>query len=308
LNPHIAALQAGQRTDRQTSNVENSTHGSFGSPSQNNSQVLRFADSKAELVKYVKFKRYHPRFARSMVRYLSRFVTEIRDARAVMAIFSPLTDGQRHNLNRAMRAWFNYLQIVGAASKAHLDNLRAAIPRDATFIDLRIPDELNIVADLKRLSGAPLKFRAVYNLCLDSGLRLVEAMALINNFSEPEAVNGFCRSEVAMFRGEKQAYYAYYSEHTRSIIQRVKAQFSQISVEKYAQNHDFTRAKYLRKFCFDKMLELGVPESTADFIEGRVPKRVGARHYANLRRQANLHYTKYAEYLAKLRSKVKGDD
>jgi hypothetical protein len=28
--------------------------------------------------------------------------------------------------------------------------------------------------------------------------------------------------------------------------------------------------------------KLGVPESVADFIEGRVPKRVGARHYMKL--------------------------
>jgi hypothetical protein len=33
----------------------------------------------------------------------------------------------------------------------------------------------------------------------------------------------------------------------------------------------YVRPKYLRKFVFDKMVELGIPESVADFIEGRVP-------------------------------------
>ena len=51
--------------------------------------------------------------------------------------------------------------------------------------------------------------------------------------------------------------------------------------------------------------ELGVPESVADFIEGRVPKKVGARHYTKLLRQADGHYGRYSVYLAKFRGIVK---
>jgi len=46
------------------------------------------------------------------------------------------------------------------------------------------------------------------------------------------------------------------------------------------------RPKYLRKYAFDKMIELDVPESVADFGERRVPVSVGARHYAALARQS----------------------
>jgi len=58
------------------------------------------------------------------------------------------------------------------------------------------------------------------------------------------------------------------------------------------------------KFVFDKMVELEISESVADFIEGHVPKRIGAKHYMVLRRQADKFYGKYAEYLKKLRVKV----
>jgi intergrase/recombinase len=43
----------------------------------------------------------------------------------------------------------------------------------------------------------------------------------------------------------------------------------------------------------------------AHFIEGRAPKKAGARHYIKLLRQADGHYTKYAEYLGKLKGNVK---
>jgi intergrase/recombinase len=267
---------------------------------------LNFAATQQGFIEYVRFKKYNLRTAKGMVSYLARFVREIRDARDIMRIFSELSDGQRHNLNRAIRAWFTYMQIVGVTSKSHLDSLRAAIPQDRTGIDLNIPEEAKVASDLKLLICTPLSFQAVYNLLLDSGLRLVEAMQLVNNYTEPESINGFYRNSIGMFRGGKQAYYGYYSAYTYNLIRSLKGQFSQIAVEKYAQNHDYTRAKYLRKFAFDKMIELEIPESVADFIEGRVPKRIGARHYMILRRQADNFYGRYAAYLAKLRGESFG--
>jgi intergrase/recombinase len=221
-----------------------------------------------------------------------------------MRIFTPLTDGQRHNLIKAVRAWFNYLQMMGVASKTLLDNLRAAIPKDKTGIDLKIPEKAKIIADLKAFASAPTKQRAVHSLLLDSGLRVVEAMHLVNNWIEPEKVGDFYRSEIGMFRGCKQAYYAYYTAATYDLLKEISGNISQIAVEKFIENHNLTRPKYLRKFAFDKMIELEVPESVADFIEGRVPKRIGAKHYMVLRRQADKFYSKYATYLLTLRSQI----
>ncbi|MDH5690215.1 MAG: integrase, partial [Candidatus Bathyarchaeota archaeon] len=62
--------------------------------------------------------------------------------------------------------------------------------------------------------------------------------------------------------------------------------------------------KYLRKYAFDKMIELEIPESVADFIEGRVPQRIGAKHYMALARQAEKYYPRYAEYITRLRQKA----
>jgi len=45
------------------------------------------------------------------------------------------------------------------------------------------------------------------------------------------------------------------------------------------------------------MIKLRLPESVAGFIEGRVPKRIGAKHYMALARQANKFYPRYGEYI-----------
>ena len=49
------------------------------------------------------------------------------------------------------------------------------------------------------------------------------------------------------------------------------------------------------------MIELEMPESVADFIEGRVPRTIGAIHYLELRQKAIHFYPRYCNYLKKLR-------
>jgi intergrase/recombinase len=46
--------------------------------------------------------------------------------------------------------------------------------------------------------------------------------------------------------------------------------------------------------------ELSIPEPVADFIEGRIPKRVGARQYTKLLRQAEQLLTEICGYLDKI--------
>jgi intergrase/recombinase len=49
---------------------------------------------------------------------------------------------------------------------------------------------------------------------------------------------------------------------------------------------------------------LNIPESVADFIQGRVPKSIGAKHYMQLKRKADQFYPRYAGYVTELRRKV----
>lgn len=87
--------------------------------------------------------------------------------------------------------------------KNYLDSLRYAIPKVSCGIDLKIPSESKIVDFLVKLEDSPKKYKAIYNLLLDSGLRLVESVTLINNFKGAEEINGFFRCDLGDFRGTK---------------------------------------------------------------------------------------------------------
>jgi intergrase/recombinase len=271
--------------------------------------VLSWPETRQIFLQFLEFKRYEPANARNMLNYLDRFVKEpLKEPLDVMRVFSPLTAGQRHHLNRAMRAWFKCLEInkPNREFKEFLDGLRKAIPKDDVGIDIKVPDEEQIISDLRRIVSEPLPIQAEYNLLLDSGLRLVEVVKLLNDFPEAERLEGFYRCPVGLFRGSKQAYYCYLTEYTYQLIKKLSEKVSEIRLKRRHQLHKYTRAKYLRKFANDMMTseKLNIPESVADFIQGRVPKSIGAKHYMQLKRKADQFYPRYAEYVAELRRKA----
>ena len=278
--------------------------------------VLSWPETRRLFLQYVEFRKYHPRNAKSMVSYMDRFVREpIKAPLDVMKAFTGLSAGQSHNLNRAMRAWFKCLEINNpdARFKEFLNGLRAAIPRDEVGFDLKIPTPEELVYSLKEMSGGLLRYRACYELVLDSGLRLVEACKLINSLIEgetrPEKIDGFYVAPLGYFRRSKLAYFAYFTEQTFALVKQLKS--NEKVTPELASNYVRKRPKvvafkYLRKFANDMMTSerLNIPESVADFIQGRVPKTVGARHYMRLRRKADQFYPRYAEYVAELRRKA----
>jgi len=155
----------------------------------------------------------------------------------------------------------------------------------------------------------PLRCRALWELCLYSGARAVEAITILNESDEKrlQQVGDVCIYEVGAFRGFKQAYYAFFAPSILDLIHKNGRKNICKTTAAYNFNrHKVIPPKYLRKFAFDSMTSerLNIPESVADFIESRVPKTVGARHYMRLKKQAIEYYPRYAEYLTALGSRV----
>ena len=138
----------------------------------------------------------------------------------------------------------------------------------------------------------------------------MEAVRLYNTAETLEAEDlpgGYVKILLGYFRVTKRAYYAYLSQETyiRILETREKPIIYTTVVGLPAKiSEAIINFKYLRKYAYDKLLELGVPESVADFIQGRVPKRIGAKHYLDLRKRADQYYPKYGRYMERLRAKT----
>jgi intergrase/recombinase len=261
---------------------------------------LDWTSMRDGFIAYLNAQNYSDGYKRDVLGYLDRCVTSIKGPSDVISLFNGVERGRRH-LWLAMRVLFNYAEALGLDPDG-LDVLRKALPKGAnsTNPDLKVPDGKAVQNSPSSLSNAPQKYQVLYNVLLDSGLRLVEAVSIINNFrvEDVERVGRFYRVEIGAFRGSKQAFYGYFTEYTfKAISEAPIERLGAVAASRYFTKMGYTRPKYLRKFCFDKMLELGVPESIADFVQGRVATRIGARHYCALRRQADKAYPKYARYL-----------
>ncbi len=254
---------------------------------------------RKRFIEYLKVNGYYQSTIKDILLYLDKYEIDVSGPRDVLGLFSQVEVAKRHVV-LAFRVLLNYYETIGY-DKNYLDSLRNAIPKVSSGIDLKIPTENEILGSLVKLENSPQKYRALYSLLLDSGLRLVEGMILINNFKGAEEINGFYRCPLGDFRGNKRAYFGHYSTDTFNLIRGVNEKLSYDASSRYFCKLDFVRPKYLRKFSFDKMIELEVPESIADFIQGRVPRRIGAKHYLALARQASKYYPRYLDYIEHIR-------
>jgi intergrase/recombinase len=257
---------------------------------------------------FLKSKKFNERYVEGILSYLDKNVKTIRGPMDVLTVFSKLTSGQQHNLSRGMRNLFNFLEAQGF-NKDYLDTLRKNIPKDEIGFDVKVPSPEEIAESLQVMAKGQMRYQAVYELVVDSGLRLIEACQLLNNFSATnvEKHEGFYVAPLGYFRRSKLAYFAFFTQHTFNLIKQVKEKVDwELATNYVRKREDVAAFKYLRKFANDTMTseELNIPESTADFIQGRTPKSIGARHYMQLKRKAIQFYPKYAKYVTDLRRKA----
>jgi len=268
---------------------------------------ISYFDLRDDFLVYLS--RYSPETAQKIESYLNRFLSdkEINGPIDVAHLFESLSARQVHQLDRVLRAFLNYCLLKGYPED-WIKLLKKAIPKEPEFIDLRVPEEHEVIESLKQIEFIPLKYKALWVLCLESGLRLIEAVNMIKNFdgSKLIAVNGFYRYQIDAFRGSKTVYFAYFTSDSLRLILEAKNEGSSIkraNASHYFSKYKILQPKYLRKFSFNKMVKLGVPESVADFIQGRAPQRIGAKHYMSLVKQADNYYGRYAGYLKSLKEK-----
>jgi intergrase/recombinase len=250
---------------------------------------------------------------RQKTAYLDRFARPLAGPSDVIAAFDGLGATQKRHLANGYRSLFRFCEAQGLADRARLDALRANLPALKSGVDLNVPSEEEVVGSLRRLEAANVDLRlcGIYNLLLDSGLRVVEGIGLFNRVASGgarlEPQGGFSVAPMGEFRGTKLAYCGFVTDHTLRLVQEAMGPLAyDKAMETLHARLGVLSYKYLRKFAFDAMTSerLNIPESVADFIEGRTPKTVGARHYMQLRRKALEFYPRYARYIREIRAEI----
>ena len=136
------------------------------------------------------------------------------------------------------------------------------------------------------------RIRLLYRLLLESGIRLKEALHVLNDYdpSLDQREDGFYVYTVNLVRKSKRSFYAFHVTPLRKVY----------ITEHIVEHADLpVKPKMVRKFVATKMLELGIPSEVVDFLQGRTPASVLAKHYLDLFTLAKKYYPTYVSYLLK---------
>jgi len=243
-------------------------------------------------------------YIQKCVNYLDKHMRPIRTPQDVIDIFKACERG-KHHLDRGLRNLLKLYERVMGFPKSFIDSLRAAIPRLTSGVDLNVPTDAEVEETFRRLKDAPPKYKILW-LLVACGVRQEHAMKLLNNWDPKklQVAEGFCRYTLGLIKSSKACFFAYFPNELLPIIEEFLAgprpHLSRRRVWQYAKDHGLVRPKYIRKWSYTKMIELGIPESVADFIHGRGPRSVGAQHYLEKVRVAEQYMPRFMDYLREL--------
>ncbi len=158
-----------------------------------------------------------------------------------------------------------------------------------------VPSLDEILKNYKRISEE--KYRVLYKLLFFSGIRVVEGIRMLSSYDPKnlEIKVNIAKYHLNQLRGTKNVFIVYIP--AKFVEELSKFEVTENSVDKYFRRRKI-RLKYLRKWHYNYLvIEKRVPADIADFIQGRFPATVSARHYLAKMYGADEWYSKVADEL-----------
>ncbi len=205
-------------------------------------------------------------------------------------------------LIKGLRAFFNYLEdqleiseLNGYSLDAWRKKLKIPKPRAR---EVYITDE-----ELKKAYmhvKTDLRLGLCFELLVFSGLRLKHLWFAMKYFDRANLVikGNIARYPISyVSKATKRAYWLYMPIEMVNKLKKFTYDYWY-----YQKRIRYGRvdANSIRKWHLNKMIELGVPESIADFIQGRASVTVGSAHYLNKTKQADDWYSRIVDELKKV--------
>ncbi len=114
-------------------------------------------------------------------------------------------------------------------------------------------------------------------------------MCLLNSFNKDRLIlsDKISKYPLSLDRKTKRSFYAYMPKEFALELKKIK--MDELALRQYFSRKELP-AKYLKKWNYDFLILQGVPESVADFIQGRASVTVGSMHYLAKVKQADEWY------------------
>jgi len=197
---------------------------------------------------------------------------------------------------KLVRSVLNWCEEKALLTEEQLTACRKKIKNKPSGIDNYVPTEEEVKNTLNQLKPNP---RLLYLIYLFSGMRKVEGEYLIENIDtlRYQTFDGFVKISMNYLRKNKNSYFCYLPTSIFEQLIKNHKQLSVSSLETYLTDHKLIPIKYCRKWFYTKCIELGIPESIADYYQGRTANSVGSNRYLSRLLLADKNYEKKISYL-----------
>ena len=113
-------------------------------------------------------------------------------------------------------------------------------------------------------------------------------------------MDGFVKVTMNYLRHNKNSYFCYLPLDICNQLSTNHKLLSISSLEQEIKRKNLIPIKYCRKWFYTKCIELGIPESIADYYQGRTARGVGNNHYLSRQLLADQNYSKMVSFLNSL--------
>ena len=262
----------------------------------NTRDIIVYKDIREDFIKWMLGKT-SKEYTKQLIRYLDKYLGDrtISGPKDVLEVLSRTT-GKKHTI-LALRNLVNYCELLGLISPDKAYSLKRVLKCVKSGVDGYIPTDEEVVAFYRKLKNE--KYRMIFKFLAYSGLRIREVARILSNYDEDRVIVTKNIAKYPLFsdRGTKRAYFAYMPKDFLPELKRIT--ISEKTIRNYFYTHGFP-AKYLRKWNYNFMILNNVPESVADFIQGRAPISIGSMHYLAKVRQADEWYSRIADKLVRI--------
>ena len=282
--------------------------------------VIKWDESvRAKFIEWLEAEDLSEDYVKDCVRYLDKYMRPIRSPADVVSMFAACKRGRQH-LDRGFRRLLAFYRKIMGFPKAFIEDLKEAIPTIRTGRDTYVPTEEAVITTLRFLKRGPFKYYLFYWVPLATGIRVKkDAIRLITeaNLSKAERIEtphgAYYFLKLNWVSRTKAAFVACLPDFVYEMIMKFRESDEKLTYNAVRCFRARLRRKgisieepnSMRDFCYNKLLELGMPESAADFLNGRGPRTIGGQHYMEMERQIKAYYPKYLAYLKKLEAKLK---
>jgi len=197
---------------------------------------------------------------------------------------------------KLVRLILNWCEEKTLLTEEELATCRKKIKNKPSGIDNYVPTDQEVKETLDKLTQ---NNKLLYLIYLFSGIRKVEGKYLKENIKnlKYQEIEGFVKISMNYLRKNKNSYFCYLPKEIYEQLAKNHQQLSISSLESYLTDHKLIPIKYCRKWFYTKCIELGIPDTIADYYQGRSAKGVGNNHYLSRQLLADKNYSKMTSYL-----------